>query len=55
MQGGVYTYTLDSIDAVNAAIANFSKNNMDPKAELLVSYGQIVAGVSPFGLQLIHY
>lgn len=40
------SYTLDSIDAVNAAIANYSLSNSDSKSELLVSYGLISVGVS---------
>ena len=44
------SYTLDSIDAVNAAIANYSLTNSDPKSELLVSYGLISVGVSLFFL-----
>lgn len=45
IQGGLLSYSIDQIDAVNSAIANFSLHNTDPKAELLVSFAFLGMGV----------
>ncbi|KAH8109499.1 FAD-binding domain-containing protein [Phellopilus nigrolimitatus] len=50
--GGSLTYNLDVIDRVNSAVSNFSQNNTDPKAQMIVSYNaisnQFIATVFPF-------
>ncbi|KLO11827.1 FAD-binding domain-containing protein [Schizopora paradoxa] len=51
-QGGSITYAGNVTDSLNLATANFSINNTDPKAQMIVTYasvaGQSLAQVFPF-------
>ncbi|KAH7904380.1 FAD-binding domain-containing protein [Hygrophoropsis aurantiaca] len=51
--GGLITFTENNIPLVNAATANFSANNTDPKAEIITTYNFLLGepGVS----QLLFY
>ena len=46
-QGGILSYSLENIDAVNEAVAKYSLSNQDPKSQILVSYASIANQVSP--------
>ncbi|TRM63422.1 hypothetical protein BD626DRAFT_494316 [Schizophyllum amplum] len=51
--GGLITYTLNNVDAVTAACANFSANVTDPKAGIITTYNFVLGelGIS----QLLFY
>lgn len=44
-QGGLLTFTENSLDAISAATEKFSANNTDPKANIITTYNFLLGQV----------